>query len=371
MKFFMWLKVLVLLAVSTTANAHEVNPTVADLTISDGEVTLELGGNFESFLAGIDLSTVENTDDAANAADYDALRALSVEAFETRVREQFDTVARNILVELGGETGVLTLNSVEVQDLSDLELPRLTQVSATIANPENAPVQVGLSQNYGQLILRQQGAGENGFAGLLGAGEMSPILTAAGGQSEGAWDTFVRYIPVGIEHIVPLGLDHILFVLGLFFLTARLKPLLWQVSAFTLAHTVTLALGATGAVTVNPSIVEPLIALSIVYVAVENIFTDGLSRWRPALIFAFGLLHGLGFSTVLGVYGIPEGQFLPALIGFNIGVELGQLIVIAVAFALVGYWFRDKTWYRPVIAIPASLGIAIIGAYWVLERTVL
>ena len=343
---------------------------MADLTILDGQVTLELSGNFESFLAGIDLSTVENTDDAANAADYDTLRALSVEAFETRVREQFSAIAQNIFVDLGSDTDALILNSVQVQELSNLELPRLTQMAVTIANPKNAAVQVGISQSYGQLILRQKGAGENGFAGLLGAGEMSPILTAAGGQSEGALDTFVRYVPVGIEHIVPLGLDHILFVLGLFFLAARLKPLMWQVSAFTLAHTVTLALGATGAVTVNPSVVEPLIALSIVYVAVENIFTDGLSRWRPVLIFAFGLLHGLGFSTVLGVYGIPEDQFLSALIGFNIGVELGQLIVIAVAFALVGYWFRDKTWYRSVITIPASLGIVIIGAYWVLERTI-
>ena len=93
--------------------------------------------------------------------------------------------------------------------------------------------------------------------------------------------------------------------------------------------------------------------------------------WRPVVVFGFGLLHGLGFASVLGEFGLPETAFLPALIGFNIGVELGQLTVIAVAFALVGYWFRDRPWYRARIAIPASVFIALIGAWWVVERTVL
>ena len=115
----------------------------------------------------------------------------------------------------------------------------------------------------------------------------------------------------------------------------------------------------------------PLIAASIVYVAVENVLTDRLNRWRPALIFGFGLLHGLGFASVLGEFGLPEAQFIPALIGFNVGVEVGQLTVVAVAFMLVGFWFRDKPWYRRFIAIPASLTIAAVGAFWVIERTLL
>ncbi|CAN0588825.1 unnamed protein product, partial [Ectocarpus sp. 12 AP-2014] len=132
-----------------------------------------------------------------------------------------------------------------------------------------------------------------------------------------------------------MGLDHILFVLGLFFLSTRMGPLLWQISAFTLAHTVTLALGALGYVNIPGNIVEPIIAASIVYVAVENIVSDKLHRWRPLVIFVFGLLHGLGFASVLGEFGLPADQFIPALIGFNVGVELGQLTVIAIAFLLV------------------------------------
>ena len=193
----------------------------------------------------------------------------------------------------------------------------------------------------------------------------------------------MSYIPVGFDHILPKGLDHILFVLGLFFLSTRWGPLLWQVSAFTLAHTVTLALGALGLVNIPGSIVEPLIAASIVYVAVENLFMRGLSKWRPAIIFGFGLLHGLGFASVLGEFGLPEDQFIPALIGFNVGVELGQLTVITIAaLVLMGCaWLARRSdlseaeapvgnypvMFRAV-SIPGSLLIAIVGAYWCVER---
>jgi hypothetical protein len=193
------------------------------------------------------------------------------------------------------------------------------------------------------------------------------VIALEGGGETTAWQTFKSYIPVGFDHILPKGLDHILFVLGLFFLSTYLRPLVWQISAFTLAHTVTLALGAMGWVNVPGSIVEPLIAASIVYVAVENIFMKGLSPWRPFVIFGFGLLHGLGFASVLGEFGLPEGQFIPALIAFNIGVEFGQLTVIALAFIAVGAMCR-KAWYRARIAIPASCVIAAVGAYWCVER---
>ena len=164
-------------------------------------------------------------------------------------------------------------------------------------------------------------------------------------------------------------MDHILFVLGLFFFSTQLRPLLWQVTAFTAAHTVTLALAATGVVSLPASVVEPLIAVTIVYVAVENILNVGRTGSRTVLVFAFGLLHGLGFASVLGDFGIASGRFVEALIGFNIGVELGQLAVIALAFLLVGAWFRRKSWYRSAIAVPVSVIIALIGAYWVFERT--
>ena len=170
---------------------------------------------------------------------------------------------------------------------------------------------------------------------------------------------------------MPKGLDHILFVVGLFLLSTKLGSLLWQVTAFTLAHTVTLALGILGYVSISPAIVEPLIALSIVYVAVENIMTDKLHRWRPVIVFCFGLLHGLGFAGVLQEIGLSSTHFVTGLIAFNVGVELGQLTVIAICFLAVGFWFGSKLWYRRLITTPASIGIAVIASWWVFERVFL
>jgi hypothetical protein len=176
------------------------------------------------------------------------------------------------------------------------------------------------------------------------------------------------YRRLGFTHILPRGLDHVLFVLGIFLLAVDLKPVLWQVSAFTLAHTITLALTVYGVVSLSPRIVEPLIALSIVYVAVENIFTSKLHAWRPVVVFCFGLLHGMGFAGVLTEIGLPRSEFIPALLSFNAGVECGQLTVILAAFLLFGLPFREKPWYRQRIVIPGSLIIAAVGLYWSIQR---
>jgi hypothetical protein len=177
-----------------------------------------------------------------------------------------------------------------------------------------------------------------------------------------------QYLILGFTHIVPKGLDHVLFVLGIFLLAVRLKPVLWQVTAFTLAHTITLALTIYGVVSLPSDVVEPLIALSIVYVAIENIFTDKLHAWRPLIVFMFGLLHGMGFAGVLSEIGLPRSEFVPALLAFNVGVELGQLAVIFAAFVLT-LPFRHKPWYRRAIVIPGSLLIAAIALYWFVQRS--
>ena len=178
-----------------------------------------------------------------------------------------------------------------------------------------------------------------------------------------------QYLALGYTHILPKGSDHILFVLGIFLLSTKVKPVLLQVTAFTIAHTITLALTIYGIVSLRPAIVEPLIALSIVYVAVENIATSELRPWRIALVFGFGLLHGMGFAGVLSELGLPRSEFLTGLLCFNAGVELGQLTVILAAFLLIGLPFRHKPWYRRVV-IPLSLAIAAIGLYWAITRAI-
>jgi hydrogenase/urease accessory protein HupE len=181
-------------------------------------------------------------------------------------------------------------------------------------------------------------------------------------------DVVRQYLVLGFTHIVPLGLDHILFVLGMFLLSSRIRPVLTQVTAFTVAHSITLALSILGLVSVSGRIVEPLIALSIAYVAIENLTTTKLKPWRIAIVFSFGLLHGLGFAGVLRELGIPRADLAPALIAFNVGVELGQLAVIATTWTLVVSWAQTKPWYRRRLMVPASLAIAAMGVVWTFER---
>jgi len=176
-----------------------------------------------------------------------------------------------------------------------------------------------------------------------------------------------QYLWLGYTHILPKGLDHILFVLGLFLLSPRLKTLLLQVTAFTVAHSITLGLSMYGIVSLPPRFVEPMIALSIAYVAIENLITRELKPWRIALVFMFGLLHGLGFAGVLRELGLPRDEFLTALLMFNLGVEGGQLTIIAAALLAV-FPFMKKGWYRQRVVIPASLLIAAIGLYWTITR---
>ena len=367
------------------AGAHEVVPSIADLTVAGGQAELVLRINIEAQLSGIDLDVVLDTDSAENAADYDVLRALSNDAVAARVP---DLVARwNALPILRTLQSVeLSLVSVTVPEVANAELPRISEVVLAGEVPRDATgIQLDWPQGAGNLILRQQGV-DDPFTGLVSGGGSSGLITLAGGDAASGWQSFVAYVPVGFDHILPKGLDHILFVLGLFFLSTRLGPLLWQVSAFTLAHTVTLALGALGLVNIPGAIVEPLIAASIVYVAVENIFARGMNRWRLLIVFGFGLLHGLGFASVLGEFGLPEGTFLPALIGFNVGVEIGQLAVIAMAVIALWLGCRAADMARldgvegvveeyPVMfrawSMTGSIIIAVVAIWWVIERTLL
>ena len=175
------------------------------------------------------------------------------------------------------------------------------------------------------------------------------------------------FVRMGFTHILPNGLDHILFVLGLFFLSPRIRPLLIQIMCFTLAHSVTLALSVRGVISLPSAVVEPAIAASIAFVAIENICTQRVHPWRPAIVFGFGLVHGLGLASAFAE--AMHGQRVPMgpVLLFNVGVELGQLAVVGAAMLAVG-WLRARPWYRGRIAIPASVLIAGMGLIWTVQR---
>ena len=185
------------------------------------------------------------------------------------------------------------------------------------------------------------------------------------------FENIIHYIQLGFTHVIPLGFDHILFILCLFFLSSKIKSVVIQCSVFTIAHSLSLGLAASGLIIPNASIIEPLIALSILFTAIENIISNQVNPFRLIIIFAFGLIHGMGFATALKEIGIPKEQFIASLLSFNFGVEIGQIVIIIAAYFLISKWFSDKIWYKKRIVYPISSIIGCIALYWTIERLLL
>ena len=228
------------------------------------------------------------------------------------------------------------------------------------------------SHNPEKLVISEIERGQLNFENETIAAEYSAALKRQRIRrlSAMSWSKKIYiFIKAGFEHIIPQGLDHILFVLGLFFSTLKLRSLILQVTAFTFAHSITLALAALGFVKLQLSLVEPLIFLSIVWVAFENTFFKKTTKWRPLVVFSFGLLHGLGFATLLTEYGLPKDNFISLLLAFNVGVEFGQFAVLLAAFILVRLIYL-KTEYKNQLKIPASIVIGCTGLFWFIESLI-
>jgi hydrogenase/urease accessory protein HupE len=176
------------------------------------------------------------------------------------------------------------------------------------------------------------------------------------------------YFWLGFQHIIPQGLDHVLFIIGISLINTKLRTVIYQASAFTVAHTIALALSMKNIIVAPPPIIEPIIALSIVFVAVENILLRELKPWRLLLVFFFGLIHGLGFASALNEVGLPPGEFFTSILSFNLGIEACQVLIIAFLFSFLISPFKKKTWYRYRIVYPISMLIALVGGYWAVER---
>ncbi len=368
------LLILALLQPFSLALGHEIRPTIANLNLTDSGYELDLIVNLEAIIAEIGTEH-SDTDQSENAVRYNTLRAMSPDALGA----EFSTFQAQLLSSLSvtdsaGNRIEHRVVEVEIPETGDLEVARDSRILLEPILPNTVEkVNWSWPASYGDSIIRVNLANgkvsDDAYSAFLSGGETSAAIPLTGELALSMGDVVTNYLKVGFTHILPKGLDHILFVVGLFLLGAALRPLLIQVTSFTLAHTVTLALGTAGVINLSPSIVEPLIAASIVYVAIENMISDRLQKWRPFIVFCFGLLHGLGFAGVLSEVGIASGFFVSALIAFNVGVELGQLAVIFICFLAVGFWFRHKPWYRRRITIPASIVIAAVGLYWFFERT--
>jgi len=371
--------ILLLLCSLMSAHGHEMRPAIADIKLSPTDVSLTIRFNAELFLADIDASQIEDSDDAPTAATYDRMRQLPPAELRDRFTQRWHAFADRLNGQAGGDRLQFELVDFISEEDVDFSLPRISTAVIRAPMPANeTEVRFGWDARLGNLILRQMAAASAGpsidpdslYTGLLSGGSLSPAINSVGVATVPIASVISNYIKIGFIHIIPRGLDHILFVLGLFLYAPRWRPLLAQITIFTIAHSLTLALASRGLVSVPATIVEPMIAASIAYVALENLWQRKLRLSRLLIIFTFGLLHGLGFASVLADIGLPSSDFLISLISFNIGVELGQITVIAAALSLSLLLPLSPDRYRRLITIPFSLVIGVIGIGIAAERVI-
>ena len=249
------------------------------------------------------------------------------------------------------------------------ELPLVDVVLEATLPALSRKLEVAWKEPFDVVLIATTGSGKSAETTPLVSGERATLAERepAAPAMQPSTPSPGRWLGLGFVHILPEGVDHILFVLGLFLLVPRWKPLLQQTIVFTLAHSLSLAAAALGWVSFPATPVEVMIAASIAWVGLENLWAKELGRWRLGLVGAFGLIHGLGFARVLAdLLPADQPEKIPAaLLGFNVGVELGQLAVLAIAFACFG-WLDEKR-FLPVKR-GGSILIALAGLILIAER---
>jgi hydrogenase/urease accessory protein HupE len=351
---------LVALLCGASVRAHEIGTTRVSVLLSEGgtydvEIVTDAAALVEKLAASVGSSSTSET----HPPRLESVLMSFDEKFRQRLKIAFDgsdvRPAIAYSVAAGNDTASAAVATIRLTGQIPPDARHFTWTYAwTFAS-------------YAMTVRRDPT--ENPATEWLEGGQTSaPLALLVPSPRIDRFGTAWRYLTLGFTHIVPKGLDHMLFVLGIYLLSGRARSVLWQVSAFTIAHSITLGLSMYGVVAMSPRIVEPLIALSIAYVAVENIFLSELKSWRVALVFAFGLLHGMGFAGALKELGLPRSEFVTALLTFNMGVEAGQLAVIGAAFMLVGWHCANYSWYRSRVVVPASSAIACTAVYWTIAR---
>ena len=353
-----------MLVCAGSACAHEIGTTRVNVQLLEGgKYDLEIVTDASALLDKLEDVTGGTSPAGTSPKDAGITQIKTLltnfdSTFRGRVRLSFDGVAAQPVIAYSVEPPVDALSAI----------------SATIHLTGDVPANArNFTWNYGWTFASYAIGIHNAVSANTATewleGDTSKTFALAGPVNPASrWRTAARYLTLGFTHIVPLGFDHVLFVLGIYLLSRNAKAVLMQVSAFTIAHSITLGLSMYGLIHVSSKIVEPMIAVSIAYVAIENVFLSELKSWRVALVFLFGLLHGMGFAGALKELGLPHSEFVTALVTFNLGVEAGQLTVIAAAFLLVGWHYANRPWYRARVVIPASAMIACMALYWTVER---
>ena len=364
---------IILLFFPTLVFGHELKPSIADFKFEKKNqllnFNLNIRVNLEAILANIDPSH-DDTDDSKNKDYYDYLRSLDSKKLKIKFNKTFKNFQNNIFILQNNKKLNFKIDKVEIVENSNLNISRETIIYINGKNIEKSNLKIGWAKNYGPIILRVANLeGEIIYTEYIKNSSISKLFSIDKKQSN-LFNDITKYLIIGFHHIFPKGADHILFVLGLFLFSPNFRPLFIQISVFTIAHTITIFLGVLDIIRVPENIVEPMIALSISYIAIENIFLKKISIWRPLIIFFFGLLHGLGFAGVINDIGLSQTNFIVTLVSFNLGVEIGQLFIIIICYFGVSYWIKDRPWYKKFFTNLMSLIISIFGLIWFINRII-
>lgn len=325
-------------------------------------------------MAGIS-TEYKNTQDSPNASIYDELRVLNKDILKKRFLEYLQVYLENIKLKINNKKINLKLKSIDVPIVGYKSVPRISTLrlnAKLIENPEVVFWQY--HKNYGDNAFRYRIEKKNKYTWnewmWLRNNASSGDIIIKQQKTKSTFETIWQFIVIGYSHIIPLGLDHILFIIGIALLSFSFRKLLLLVSFFTLAHSVTLGLAIYGLIYLPPEVVEPLIALSIFYIGIENLFLKLNIKFRAIIVFLFGLLHGLGFATVLADFEMQIDSFMTSLISFNIGVEFGQISVILLLLFLMKTIMFINIKYHNYATKIISILIAVIGFIWTIERLI-
>jgi len=358
-----------LLSIAVFVNAHNKDYALARFVAQpDGRFSIEVTCHIAAYVLGAEAGHL-------SLPDWQRLRKMETHTLNNMVSRAHDAFVAGVQLQVDNVSWPVrqvhfpATAAIRHDGLRPIpkEGPPIVITSRLPAGAES--LKVLLPGQIGRVLLRIGDKTNQQRAYFFEAGRWMEIPSPFGKQVDG-WgsaDILKHYFGVGFVHILPNGLDHILFVLALFLVSQRVKTLLLQVTIFTVAHSVTLALALYDVVRLPAALVEPLIAFSIAAVALDNLVSDRLRSWRSVTIFAFGLLHGLGFANALEDVALNSHVGFLALAGFNIGVEAGQLVVVGIAFAIVG-WSWASPWYRRGVVLPASSAIAAVGLVWTIQR---
>ena len=364
-----------LLLLLGSAKADVVKPALVEVSLfSDYRVEVAIELSLEAAMSDIG-TQYKNTQDAPSSDYYDELRALEPAV----LRQRFDSFSAEFQqgfdLKLDGQSMPLSLIQAEIDIIGYKKRPRKTRLVYE-AQFKRWPSEFRWQyiKRYGDSALRWQIYQADSYNWSqwtwLREGAASESIELSQAPQPDMLSQVSQFIGIGFDHVIPLGWDHILFIVGMALSSLVFRNLLLLTLTFTVAHTLTLGLAAADLVNISARIVEPLIAFSIAYVALENLSPRFVLKRKTVWVFVFGLVHGLGFASMLREFEMVERDFLTTLISFNIGVELAQVLVVVLTVLPLLLLRTIGVSYRQWAVMPISILIAVIGLWWGIERLI-